>query len=173
MELFNDLVLHRVPILYGGSVVIWLSHRFRQSAGLFILLPVLLIVSTASIFLILVRTRHPIDFFELAAVLLYGVSLYVVVSELMIRKVSKLLTRTRGEKWTKELDYIYLTIGSVGILGALNRVDFLTGRVENADIIAPLILTTAVVVRFIKTRAEIEKWNKPEEQTTSGASGRS
>jgi hypothetical protein len=35
------------------------------------------------------------------------------------------------------------------------------GRFERADILAPLVLTTAVVIRFVKTRAEIGEWNKP------------
>jgi hypothetical protein len=56
---------------------------------------------------------------------------------------------------------VYLTIGAAGILASLNRIEFLTGRFEGVDIIAPLVLTTAVVIRFIKTRAEIGGWNKP------------
>src|ERR1700730_1877559 len=70
------------------------------------------------------------------------------------------LTAKRGENWAKEIDYVYLMIGSVGILASLNRVDSLTGRLEGADILAPLLLATAVVIRFIKTRAEISNWNK-------------
>jgi hypothetical protein len=46
----------------------------------------------------------------------------------------------------------------------MNRVDFLTGRLEGTDILAPLVLATAVVIRFIKTRAEIGGWNRPEFQ---------
>lgn len=47
-----------------------------------------------------------------------------------------------------------------GIVGALNCPEFLTGRIEGSDVIAPLIPATAVVIRFIKTRAEIAGWNK-------------
>jgi hypothetical protein len=67
-------------------------------------------------------------------------------------------TAQRGENWTKELDYVYLSISSLGIGGSLNRLEFLTGRSAWADVIAPLVLATAVVIRFIKTRAEIEGW---------------
>ena len=62
------------------------------------------------------------------------------------------------------MDYLYLSIGAIGILASMNRVDFLTGRIEGTDILAPLVLATAVVIRFIKTRAEIGGWNRPEFQ---------
>jgi hypothetical protein len=55
---------------------------------------------------------------------------------------------------------VYLSIGAVGILTSMNRFEFLTDRFEKADFVAPLILPTAVVIRFIKTRAEIAAWNK-------------
>jgi hypothetical protein len=54
----------------------------------------------------------------------------------------------------KELDYIYLALGSTGILASINRLPFVTGKIDSGDILAPLLLTTAVVIRFIKTRAE-------------------
>ena len=92
---------------------------------------------------------------------IYGVTLFVLLSDLMIWRLAKYLPAKRGEKWTKEMDYVYLTIGAAGILASINRIEFLTGRFERADIIAPLVLTTAVVIRFIKTRAEIGGWNKP------------
>jgi hypothetical protein len=44
----------------------------------------------------------------------------------------------------------------------LNKIELLTGRLEGADIIAPLMVMTAVVIRFLKTRAEIGGWNKPD-----------
>jgi hypothetical protein len=69
-------------------------------------------------------------------------------------------TRKRGEKWTKEMDYLYLSIGVFGVLFSLNRIDILSGRFEGTDIVAPLLLTTAIVLRFIKTRAELGKWNE-------------
>lgn len=65
-----------------------------------------------------------------------------------------------GEKWVKELDYIYLAFGSVGILAAVNRLPFVTGAITGRDLIAPILLTTAIVIRFIKTRADIGQWNK-------------
>jgi hypothetical protein len=34
------------------------------------------------------------------------------------------------------------------------------GRLEASDLLAPVLLTTAIVIRFIKTRAEMGGWNK-------------
>jgi hypothetical protein len=83
------------------------------------------------------------------------------VGDLMMWKLAQFLTAKRGEKWTKELDYVYLTLGSTAVFGSLNRLDFVTGNLSWAEPIAPLLLMTAIVIRFIKTRAEIEGWNRP------------
>ena len=45
---------------------------------------------------------------------------------------------------------MYLTLGCVGIVGVINRLEVMTGRFGKLDILAPLVLVTAVVVRFIK-----------------------
>ena len=114
------------------------------------------------IFVGLARTREAMSVSELTSLLLlYGVSLFVVLGDILMAELAGYLTAKRGEKWIKELDYFYLSIGSLGIVGALNKLAFLRGRSEWADVVAPLVLTTAVVIRFIKTRAEIEGWNKP------------
>jgi hypothetical protein len=155
------LALHQEFVVYCGAAFILLLHYFGHSKQI-ILMTVLIVGLAALMFIVLARTREPFGFPELASVLLlYGVGLFVILGDLMLNG-AKYFTRKRGAKWTKELDYFYLAIGSVGILIALNRVGSLTGRFEGIDIhvIAPLFLTTAVVIRFIKTRAEIEEWNK-------------
>jgi p-aminobenzoyl-glutamate transporter AbgT len=161
VEAINDyLQIHREFVLYFGATGILLLHYFGQSKSI-IVITVLLVATSALIFFVLARTHEAFGFADLASVLvLYGAGLFVNVSDVMLMGFSKYLTRKRGENWTKELDYFYLTIGSAGILAALNRVVFLTGRLEGSDVIAPLILATAVVIRFIKTRAEIEGWNR-------------
>jgi uncharacterized membrane protein len=143
-----------------GAAVIWLLHFFRQSVRITLLIFAIVGLVVVA-FVVLARTREPISVIELTSLLLlYGVSLFVILADILIWGLAKFLTTWRGEKWTKELDYFYLSIGSLGIVGSLNRLDFLTGRSEWAEVIAPLILATAVVIRFIKTRAEIERWNK-------------
>jgi hypothetical protein len=94
----------------------------------------------------------------------YGTTLFVLLSEIMKRGFATYLTKTRGEKWIKEIDYLYLLVAAVGVIGSLNRIDFLTGRFERADIVAPLLLASAIIIRLLKTRAEIGGWNKPEFQ---------
>ena len=87
----------------------------------------------------------------------YATALY---GEILLHGVAERLTIKRGEKWVKELDYIYLSLGSVGIIGAINRSDAVTDRITKADLFVPAIIATAIVVRFIKTRAEISGWNR-------------
>jgi hypothetical protein len=161
VEAINDyLQLHQEIVLYFGAVVILLFHRFGQTIW-FIYLTIALVVTSGLIFVILAHTHEAFGFPELAGVLvIYVVALFVVVSDIMLAGFAKYLTRKRGEKWTKEIDYLYLIVGIVGIVVALNRLEFLTGRIEGSDVIAPLILATAVVIRFIRTRAEIAGWNK-------------
>jgi hypothetical protein len=92
----------------------------------------------------------------------YSVALFIFISELLLWKGAKYLTEKRGSKWVKELDYIYLGLGAIGIFGSLSRVEGLPGRSTKFDILGPVILATALVLRFIKTRAEIAEWNKPD-----------
>jgi hypothetical protein len=163
MQQINEfLAYHAEAVLYSGAVFVLLIHFFGQSrAGPFAVLFTMLVILSAAIFVILSQAPEPIRLTLIAAILvIYGVALFVILSDLMNRRLAKYLTAKRGEKWTKEMDYVYLTIGAAGILTSINRIEFLTSRFERADIIAPLVLTTAVVIRFIKTRAEIGGWNK-------------
>jgi hypothetical protein len=154
------LVRHAAITFFTFGCAIWLLHFFRQTRKIILFL-VLLLIASFAIFIVLARTREPADVLEITSVLfLYGMCLFIIICDLMMWRGAILVTRWRGDKWTKELDYVYLTIGSVGIAGTLNRLDFLPDRAAWADIIAPVVLATAVVIRFIKTRAEIEGWNK-------------
>ena len=54
------------------------------------------------------------------------------------------------KKWLKELEYLYLSLGGIGIVTSVNRLPFVTDRIAMGDLIAPLMLTTAVVIRFLK-----------------------
>jgi hypothetical protein len=90
----------------------------------------------------------------------YGVLLYAALSAAFQGGVGKYLTRTRGEKWVKELDYVYITIGAIGVVAALNRLDRASDRFQGADFVAPLVVVTALTIRLLKTRAEVAGWNK-------------
>jgi hypothetical protein len=79
----------------------------------------------------------------------------------MLSGGSAYLTRKRGPKWVKELDYVYLGLGAVGLFASLSKVEGVTGGCKKWDVLGPLIWATALVVRLLKTRAEIEGWAKP------------
>lgn len=90
----------------------------------------------------------------------YGVALYVLLCDAMLSGLAAYLTEQRGDTWTKEMDYFYLVLGALGLYGAINRMPNITLRLTALDVIGPVVLMTALVIRFVKTRAEIESWNK-------------
>lgn len=92
----------------------------------------------------------------------YGVILFIGLCELLLADWGRRLTVARGENWTKEIDYLYLTLAVVGVIGSMDKISGLTGQFTLFDPIAPFVLTTAIVLRFIKTRAEVGSWNKRE-----------
>jgi hypothetical protein len=92
---------------------------------------------------------------------LYGASLFVIVCDVLLAGGSHFLTARRGENWVKEIDYVYLSLGAVGVLGTLNKLDWLGQKSSVSDLLGPALLTTALVLRFVKTRAEVAGWNKP------------
>jgi hypothetical protein len=98
--------------------------------------------------------------------LLYASSLFVVLSDILLGGGAAYLTRVRGETWVKELDYLFLSLGALGVFGTLNQSDILRGITEAKELIGSAILATAIVVRLIKTRAEIRGWNKAIAEST-------
>jgi hypothetical protein len=159
-QCMEDLHAHFDILFYLFGAGIWLLHHFRQTfrITLFVLATCGL---TAVLFILIIIQREAISIVTLTSIIfLYGICLYVLLRDLLIRKLARFLTSWRGPKWTKEPDYVYLTLALVGIVGTLNKFDFVTGRVTWVDVLAPLAITTAIVFRYIKTRAEIEGWNQ-------------
>jgi hypothetical protein len=94
-------------------------------------------------------------------VFVYAVSLFVVLSEaLTLFGGAAALTRWRGEKWVKELDYVYFAFGSLGAVLAINRMNAVGEKLMLSDVYVPVILASALVIRVIKTRAEINEWHR-------------
>jgi hypothetical protein len=90
----------------------------------------------------------------------YAVSLFVAVSEILtLFGGATILTRWRGAKWVKELDYVYFAFGSLGAVLAVNRMNAVGEKLSLSDLFVPIVLASALVVRVIKTRAEINEWN--------------
>src|SRR6266404_8603316 len=90
----------------------------------------------------------------------YAAFLLLVLSEMMISGLASVLTRWRGEVWVKELDYVYLLLGACGLAMSTNRLDVVNEKMSAPEYLGPFILATALVVRAIKTRVEINGWNK-------------
>jgi hypothetical protein len=96
-----------------------------------------------------------------AATLNYSCMLFVLISEIFLHAgVAERLTKWRGEKWVKELDYVYLFIGALGLTYSVDRLEIVNQKVVVAQWIGPFLIATALVVRTIKTRADIGSWNK-------------
>ena len=101
-------------------------------------------------------------------VLVYATSIFVLASELLttLRRAAT-RTRGRGEKWVKELDYVYFAFGSLGAVLAVNRMNAIGEKLILSDLFVPVILASALVIRVIKTRAEINEWHKPKRGTNT------
>jgi hypothetical protein len=70
----------------------------------------------AAVFFVLWLRPEPAPLGQIVGTLIsYGIFLFTLLSEIFMRGLAKRLTRTRGEKWIKELDYVYLTIGVAGV----------------------------------------------------------
>jgi hypothetical protein len=147
-------------VIYGAATQI---ERFRtpeevmaglrQSAGVSMaLLPFMIVVmhfgssskaasALASVWLffsafILYRMTQVarVDYFLLATFLLsYGATLFVILSTVVYQRVAPILTRWRGKKWVKEIEYVYLLLGLIGLIGSLNRLDVVEGRGEGGE----------------------------------------
>ena len=154
---------HRVIIIYLFLCCFLLAHfsrwlRVYESRMLLAFLALLMIVGA---FGFVAFMFEPVDIWDVFLFLaVWGIALYIFSCEVLLQGGAQWLTKNRGEKWVKELDYFYLAFGVVGILGSVNRIEQVSGRFSKVDILAPVWLVTAVVIRFIKTRAEIGGWNK-------------
>jgi hypothetical protein len=138
----------------------FLNKDSRNSGRLVFALALLVVPLTV----ISLASSRPLVRFStiVTCVFVYAVSLFVIVSELLtLFGGSATLTRWRGEKWVKELDYVYFAFGSLGAVLAVNRMNAVGEKLILSDLYVPVILASALVIRVIKTRAEINNWHKP------------
>jgi hypothetical protein len=99
-------------------------------------------------------------FIAVVTVLTFAVSLYTLICNWLVYGGMSRLTRWRGEKWVKELDYLYIFFGAVGLFWLLNSHPLTTQNITRLGLAPPLVVATALVLRLIKTRAEIGGWNR-------------
>ncbi|MEA2896196.1 MAG: hypothetical protein QOJ84_1811 [Bradyrhizobium sp.] len=102
-----------------------------------------------------------VDLLELMAVAFgFGAILYAMITYLLTWRYARWLTLKRGEKWIKEIDYVYLSLAAIGVSVTISKLPNVKQKLELAESIGPLFLIAAIVFRLIKTRAEIAGWNK-------------
>jgi len=151
---------HRLLIIYLFLGCCLCAHFFRVLGRYDWVLFLFLMLVAAFGFLAFMF--EPVGIWDVVLFLgVWGIALYIFLGEILL-EVAPWLTKTRGEQWAKELDYVYLGLGLVGILGSVNRIEQVSGRFSQVDILAPMVLVTAVVIRFLKTRAEIGGWHRPD-----------
>jgi hypothetical protein len=85
---------------------------------------------------------------------------FVLIGEFMCMGLATWLTNKRGDLWTKEIDYVYLVLAAIGVGASANRLETVQGRIEGYDLLGPVIISIAIGIRLIKTRAEVAGWNK-------------
>ena len=101
----------------------------------------------------------------LTATAVYGVTLIYFVSFFMLlsyiaRENGRDLTRSRGERWVKELDYIYLVFALVGLFFSITKSTSSTHDWKTLEKMGPFLVATAIAIRMLKTRTEINEWHK-------------
>jgi hypothetical protein len=90
----------------------------------------------------------------------YSITLFVALSEILLSGGAAWLTQYRGENWTKEIDYFYLALAGVGLAMSVGRMSVEGKDLSLSATIGAAVVATALVLRVIKTRAEIGGWNR-------------
>jgi hypothetical protein len=96
----------------------------------------------------------------LLAVVAYSSALFVMLSDWLMDRGGAWLTKKRGEQWVKEIDYIYLGLAFVGLLVSITRLEVVSDKIAFPGVLGLIIISTAIVLRAVKTRAEVGAWNK-------------
>lgn len=87
--------------------------------------------------LVFTLNNHRVPYWALVSfVFSYGALLYVMLCEMLLTGGARELTKTRGEHWPKELDYIYLAFGAFGLAHTMNKLEVVTEGVVYSAVIA-------------------------------------
>src|SRR5258708_4016336 len=102
-------------MIYLGAPSYLATHFMGEGRRVSLLLLLFLLPAAVGLFFVLAYAPEPISLARLTGILLmYGAGLFILLSELMVWGLARFLTSKRGDKWTKEMDYVYLTIGAAG-----------------------------------------------------------
>jgi len=166
--ILHSLLVQRIlqAVVFGVVVVLLLMHtfyrnrkRWRSIITYFAYVFFLLLLSGDG-YMLAIKQRH-IDLLSIALdSFMFGAFCFIVIGELMYAGLARRLTQWRGENWVKEVDYVYYLVGVVGIFFALNRLEIVYDKISGLDLIGPMVITFALVIKFIKVRAEVNGWNK-------------
>jgi hypothetical protein len=99
---------------------------------------------------------YTVAFYTLA----FGICVFILVSEALLRGGARKLNARMGNKWIKRFDYIYLIIGAIGAVLSVNRLPVVANKVAGLDLLGPMLVIAAIAIRIIKTRAELNDWDK-------------
>jgi hypothetical protein len=122
---------------------------------------IVLVGSAVGIFRDTLRDEHHIGFFEFIIVdFVLSTLVFLLISEILVDELTQFLTRSRGESWTKELDYLYLSLAVIGVVLEIGKSSLVEDPIHIPDAVGPIAVSMALVLRTIKTRAEINGWNK-------------
>jgi hypothetical protein len=148
--------------LVGFACLLLIEHFFLRSRDIVILTILFLMILVIGIaFVVEVATQEKVLLLQLVSLTIWwGAAQYVVICDIFLLWLANFLTKVRGDKWIKEMDYFYLLIGALGVVISVSRLEIVSDKLSGIDIIGPLVVTTALVLRLVKTRADIGGWNK-------------
>jgi hypothetical protein len=86
----------------------------------------------------------------------------MILDEAMYRAGHWLTEHVGGNFWVKQIDYIYLLMGAGGIAGSIDRLSVVEHKTVFLSYLGPLLLAAAISIRLVKTRIEINGWDKVE-----------
>jgi hypothetical protein len=161
-EFFSNDLFYAIAAIGSVHAAIMHSQRDDRNRASTILVWVIVFMVAFVFISNTILPEKNIDFGKAVSLLvMYGSALYAGACGMLRRGLAAYLTRKRGPKWIKEMDYVYLTLGAIGVVGSMNRADLAGGHYTLFDLFAPLIVATAIAIRLVKTRADIAGWNTP------------
>jgi hypothetical protein len=107
------------------------SHKPRTDFNDRAVMVLFAFCGAAIIILLAFDTNQHVPFEQMIAVTcVYGSGLYAILFSALRARAAR-LTRTRGEKWIKEMDYPYLLLGAVGLMLSINKLDVVSDRMNS------------------------------------------
>lgn len=160
-----SLMSHGITQFFFGALtfcilVVHFSNRRTLRDNSIIFLVASFLFSTFGVVVILGSPSH-VPFWPMTlAVVITGVISFVLINEALLLGLASFLTKWRGEAWTKELDYLYLSLAAFGVVLSVNCLEIVPDKATGIDIYGPAVVAISLAIRFTKTRAEIGGWNK-------------